>query len=453
MRGAFSTLIVAVAAALTLPAPPAQALVVEVFPPTGAEQTFAVPAGVHKVTVGVLGGKGGGTADAAGGNSVAVIGTLSVTPGQTLYIEVGGNGKPQVLGGAGGFNGGGSASGSGGGGGGGGASDIRTKPRTDGLNPDTRLIISAGGGGAGGTGASGIGGKGGDAGQDGGTALGGDSAGAGGAKGTAGGGEGGVGCNGDGESGEIGLGGDGFPGEVSNEGGGGGGGGLYGGGGGGGGCIFGGGGGGGGSDLVPPGGAKLTTALEPRIEVAYREPPTISITSPVEGATIPQGQVLTASYGCSSSENVSIKECAGSVANGAALDTSTLGPHTLTVEAEDAEKGTASRERLLHGRRGAAGATGTEIVECGPGHDDHRQTEEDGQDQEEEGQGQIQLQLRPSPGATFQCKLDKGAFAPCTSPKSYKVKTGKHTFSVEAVGSGRHRPQPATFSFKVKKKK
>ena len=42
-------------------------------------------------------------------------------------------------------------------------------------------------------------------------------------------------------------------------------------------------------------------------------------------------------------------------------------------------------------------------------------------------------------GATFQCKLDKGAFAPCTSPKSYKVKPGKHTFSVEAVGSGRHR--------------
>jgi hypothetical protein len=56
-------------------------------------------------------------------------------------------------------------------------------------------------------------------------------------------------------------------------------------------------------------------------------------------------------------------------------------------------------------------------------------------------------------GATFQCKLDKGAFAPCASPKSYKVKKGSHTFSVEAVASGGTDATPATFSFKVKKKK
>ncbi|HEY1356028.1 MAG TPA: hypothetical protein VGF09_06905, partial [Solirubrobacterales bacterium] len=56
-------------------------------------------------------------------------------------------------------------------------------------------------------------------------------------------------------------------------------------------------------------------------------------------------------------------------------------------------------------------------------------------------------------GATFQCKLDKGSFAPCASPKTYKVKKGKHTFSVEAVGPGGTDATPATFSFKVKKKK
>jgi hypothetical protein len=56
-------------------------------------------------------------------------------------------------------------------------------------------------------------------------------------------------------------------------------------------------------------------------------------------------------------------------------------------------------------------------------------------------------------GATFECKLDKGSFAPCTSPKTYKVKKGKHTFSVEAVGPAGTDPTPATFSFKVKKKK
>jgi hypothetical protein len=53
-------------------------------------------------------------------------------------------------------------------------------------------------------------------------------------------------------------------------------------------------------------------------------------------------------------------------------------------------------------------------------------------------------------GSTFQCKLDKGPFAPCTSPKTYKVKPGKHVFSVEAVSAGGTDPTPATFKFKVK---
>lgn len=56
-------------------------------------------------------------------------------------------------------------------------------------------------------------------------------------------------------------------------------------------------------------------------------------------------------------------------------------------------------------------------------------------------------------GATFQCKLDKGAFAPCTSPKSYSAKPGKHTFTVQATSSGAIDPTPATFKFRVVKKK
>lgn len=56
-------------------------------------------------------------------------------------------------------------------------------------------------------------------------------------------------------------------------------------------------------------------------------------------------------------------------------------------------------------------------------------------------------------GATFQCKLDKGAYKACASPKSYKVKPGKHTFSVRAVGPGGTDPTPATFKFKVVKEK
>jgi hypothetical protein len=57
-------------------------------------------------------------------------------------------------------------------------------------------------------------------------------------------------------------------------------------------------------------------------------------------------------------------------------------------------------------------------------------------------------------GATFECKLDKGAFAPCTSPASYKVKPGSHTFSVRALNSAGAGPEvSATVKVKRVKKK
>ena len=55
------------------------------------------------------------------------------------------------------------------------------------------------------------------------------------------------------------------------------------------------------------------------------------------------------------------------------------------------------------------------------------------------------------PGATFRCKLDKKAYAPCTSPKRLKVKAGKHKFSVVATAAGVTDPTPATFKFTVVK--
>jgi hypothetical protein len=55
------------------------------------------------------------------------------------------------------------------------------------------------------------------------------------------------------------------------------------------------------------------------------------------------------------------------------------------------------------------------------------------------------------PSATFMCKLDKGAFAPCTSPVTIKkLRKGKHTFTVEAVNAAGPDPSPATFKFKLK---
>jgi subtilisin family serine protease/subtilisin-like proprotein convertase family protein len=49
-----------------------------------------------------------------------------------------------------------------------------------------------------------------------------------------------------------------------------------------------------------------------------------------------------------------------------------------------------------------------------------------------------------TPGATFQCKLNGAAFAPCDSPKDYTdLPDGTHTFRVRAVDAGKVDPTPA----------
>lgn len=169
---------------------------------TGALQSFVVPPGVTAVTTDGYGAAAwnGGTQGRGG----RLQGVLAVTPGQTLYISIGGQGgTPGGAGGGnpglGGFNGGGdggASTGTGGtqGGGGGGATDIRV----GGTALANRVCVAGGGGssgrntgaGAGGDGggttghAGGIGGASGAAG--GGTPSAGGAAGTGGVNGTAG---------------------------------------------------------------------------------------------------------------------------------------------------------------------------------------------------------------------------------------------------------------------------
>jgi hypothetical protein len=58
------------------------------------------------------------------------------------------------------------------------------------------------------------------------------------------------------------------------------------------------------------------------------------------------------------------------------------------------------------------------------------------------------------PGATFDCSLDGKPFAPCTSPDTFKVKKGKHSFAVRAKDAGSNVDgTPATDDWKVKKKR
>lgn len=189
----------------------------ETFNDTGGQQQWIVPAGVTSIQVdvrGAQGGSGSGNGGGGGGKGARVRTTLSVTPGETLYVYVGGQN---------GYNGGGGGGSYGAypGGDGGGASDIRQ----GGTTLSNRVVV-AGGGGGGGGGAGVPGGEGGNGGYNGGG--GGSYSGGGGTQSAGGAG------NGGGSTGDSGSGGSGgvcdyFDGYSS---GGGGGGGFYGGGGG-----------------------------------------------------------------------------------------------------------------------------------------------------------------------------------------------------------------------------
>jgi hypothetical protein len=161
MKGELFTSVVLAAvtlgfSAMSVPRTSAAELITTTFTFTGAEQSWIVPDGVttvHAVLVGGTGGAGYGPGG-AGGTAARVEGDVPVTPGQALYVEVGGNGGTGAMpsGGTGGFNGGadgGDGGAYGGGGGGGGASDLRTVSRAALGSLDSRLIIAGGGGGGG----------------------------------------------------------------------------------------------------------------------------------------------------------------------------------------------------------------------------------------------------------------------------------------------------------------
>ncbi len=123
---------------------------------TGAPQTYTVPAGVNSISIEAWGASGW-TGSNPGGDGGYTYGELSVTPGQDLYIYVGGQGTASI--GANnpmgaGWNGGGDGQNNGSSnvvGGGGGASDVRTDLNANPMDPTslgTRVIVAGGGGGS-----------------------------------------------------------------------------------------------------------------------------------------------------------------------------------------------------------------------------------------------------------------------------------------------------------------
>jgi hypothetical protein len=347
----------------------------------GGTFTFVVPAGVASLDVQASGADGGSGRIGNGGPGSSVQDTaVSVTPGQSLTVIVGG------AGGAGSFSSGGGAGGSPGNGGAGGISTGGSSNLSGGggggfsgvldASSGHALVIAAGGGGAGGQGAGGNG----DVGSGGGRGGIGNNGSSGGfgavtAGNTCGLGDGGIGPDqapgnfdeadgGDGSSLTGGVGGSssadvGVPGAHS--GGGGGGGGFCGGGGGGGGNSSAGG-GGGSSFGAGPGLTNETAATSAQVTINFvvSIPLSATIDSPTGKVTAKFGQAVPTSFHCTG--QASCVDSNAATSGQGTLNTGTLGKHSYTVTAtgSDSSTQTASLAYTV-----LTAPTGTKMV-CAP---------------------------------------------------------------------------------------
>jgi hypothetical protein len=78
-------------------------------------------------------------------------------------------------------------------------------------------------------------------------------------------------------------------------------------------------------------------------------PPTVTITTPDDGATYATGQNVAADYACADSDGT-VVTCAGPVADGSPINTATAGTKTFTVTATDDDGDTATKTVTYHVR-------------------------------------------------------------------------------------------------------
>ena len=408
-----------------------------VFQSTGYEQMFTVPAGVTNVNVVAIGAPGGSSGGSSGGDGANASAELAVTPGEVLWVEVGGAGgtsSPFAEPPGGGFNGGGGGgAGAGGepGAGGGGASDVRTVSALSQNSLDSRLIVAGGGGGgAAGGGGGGAAGTGATGGGGPGTAS---AGGPGGAAGS------GAGCSpspSGGDAGGPGVGGAGGSGGVCNVGsvgGGGGGGGVYGGGGGGGGAS-GTGGGGGGSSGFGSGATNASVSADttgtPLVMFTYTPAYALTLHERGIGAVISSpagincGTTCVHDFPAGTTVTLTAKPASGYEFAGWSGRCKGAGRCKLTMNAAatvTAKIVSRPNTTITNIRTGARKAT---FGFTGSG-----------------GVGRLH----------FQCRLDAGNWESCTSPHSSTALThGSHTFEVQAIDSrGNADPTPAQLTFNI----
>jgi YVTN family beta-propeller protein len=94
-----------------------------------------------------------------------------------------------------------------------------------------------------------------------------------------------------------------------------------------------------GGELVAKGTPAVSSAFRPVaiVVVPLRDgrAPTIDLRTPADGAQYDFGAVVPADYSCADEGGSGLQSCEGSVASGAALDTSAAGTHAFTVTASD----------------------------------------------------------------------------------------------------------------------
>jgi hypothetical protein len=81
--------------------------------------------------------------------------------------------------------------------------------------------------------------------------------------------------------------------------------------------------------------ARHPTEAKVTYTVRDARPPSIRIATPANGAVYVLGSTVSADYGCESGSGVRLARCDGTVPNGSAIDTGSVGTKTFTVSASD----------------------------------------------------------------------------------------------------------------------
>ena len=86
------------------------------------------------------------------------------------------------------------------------------------------------------------------------------------------------------------------------------------------------------------------TTVRHTVTVVDETKPEVTLTTPADGAVYKRGEHVAADYSCADEPNGSgMESCLGDVADGADIDTSTLGEHTFAVQATDRAGNTGSK--------------------------------------------------------------------------------------------------------------